>query len=107
MARFNCLEDTADNSNKSFCLAYLFIFVCFAVCLFVVNGHGINALFTWSAGVPEKKPKRTVAAAAPAAPADDTPLLSLKIYSRCGTSAGTHTAATRDGRGCEWSLRKE
>lgn len=57
--------------------------------------------------VPEKKPKRTVAAAAPAAPADDTPLLSLRIYSRCGTSAGTHTAATRDGWGWEWSLRKE
>lgn len=55
--------------------------------------------------VPEKRPKQTLAAAGPAAPADDTPPLSLKIYSRCGTSAGTHTAATRDGRGLELKLQ--
>lgn len=65
-----------------------------------------NVGVAWSAAVPEKKPERTVAAAAPAAPADDTPLLSLKTYSRCGTSAGTHTAATRDGRGRGWGLEK-
>lgn len=46
-------------------------------------------------------------AAAPAAQADDTPPLSLKIYSRCGTSAGTHIAATRDGRGPELRLQVE
>lgn len=70
------------------------------------NARNNDVEVTGSARVPEKKPKRSVAAAAPAAPADDTPLPSLKIYSRCGTSAGTHTAATRDGRGRELSLQK-
>lgn len=55
--------------------------------------------------VPEKRPEQTLAAAGPAVPADDRPPLSLKIYSHCGTSAGTHTAATRDGRGLELRLQ--
>lgn len=55
--------------------------------------------------VPEKRPEQTLAAAGPAVPADGRPPLSLKFYFHCGTSAGTHTAATRDGRGLELKLQ--
>lgn len=56
--------------------------------------------------VPEKRPKQTLAAAGPAAGADDTHPPSLKIYSRCGTSAGIHTEARRDGRDLEQNLQQ-
>lgn len=51
--------------------------------------------------LPEKRPKRRLAAGGPAAPADDTLPLSSGLYSHCGTSAGTHTAARRGGRRLE------
>lgn len=54
---------------------------------------------------PEKRPPQTPAAAGPAAPVDDTLPLSLRIYSHCGTSAGTHTAARRGGRGLDLKLQ--
>lgn len=57
--------------------------------------------------VPEKRPKRNLAAAGPAAGADDTHPLSLMIYSRCGTSAGTHTIARKDGRDLEPNLQQK
>lgn len=57
--------------------------------------------------VPEKRPKQSLAAAGPAAGADDTPPPSLMIYSHCGTSAGTHTTARRDGRDLEWTLQQK
>lgn len=57
--------------------------------------------------VPERRPKQILAAAGPAAGADDTPPPSLMIYSHCGTSAGTHTVARKDGRDLELKLQRE
>lgn len=48
--------------------------------------------------LPEKRPKQKSAAEEPGARADDILLLALRIYSHCGTCAGTHTAARRGGR---------
>lgn len=56
---------------------------------------------------PEKRPMQILAAAGPAAGADDTPPPSLMIYSHCGTSAGTHTVARKDGRDLELKLQQE
>lgn len=57
--------------------------------------------------VPEKRPKQTLAAAGLAAGADDTHPPSIKIYSHCGTSAGTHTESRRDGRDLEQNLQQK
>lgn len=48
-----------------------------------------------------------MAAAGPAAGADDTHPPSLKIYFHCGTSAGTHTEARRDARDLQHYLKKK
>lgn len=57
--------------------------------------------------VPVKRPKKTLAAAGPAAGADDTHPPALRIYSHCGTSAGTHTEARRGGRDLEQNLQQK
>lgn len=56
--------------------------------------------------VPEKRPQQSLAAAGPAAGADDTHPPSLRIYSHCGKSAGKHTEARRDGRGLDQNLQQ-
>lgn len=55
--------------------------------------------------IPEKKPKQRLAAGEPAAQAYDTRPLALRICFRCGTCAGTHTAARRGGGGPDLKLQ--